>query len=311
MKRLLLKLVVSAGLLGVFLWRTPLDQVWSHLHQMDLLTLSAAVALSLLGWWLSGVRLWCLLPELALGTVVRATFAAMFYSTVLPGQIAGDVVKAYRLGKQSARTGHAEAATLIDRVLALLALFCIGTAAAWVAPAVPVALRLLLAAGAVAIVCCGIVAASAPFRRFLLERLLPQGENRIRNFVRHFSIALHECLRQPTRMLASFALAALFHALCIATQMLLGNALHIPLTWAEWTVVYAGASLLILLPISIAGIGLRESGYVGMLALFGVAASAALSVSFAMFAFALIGAAIGAALEAHGMRTANRSIHSP
>lgn len=302
MKRLLLKLAVSTALLGAFLWRTPLEQVWRHLHHLDILSLSAATILSLLGWWLSGMRLWCLLPELPVRTVVRSTFAAIFYSTILPGQIVGDVVKAHQLGRQSARTGHAEAATLIDRVLALLALLCIGTVAAWFVPAVPIALRLLLAAGALAIAFGGIIAGSAPFQHLVLEHLLPEREGRIRSFMRHFSIALHECLRQPLRMLLSFALALLFHALCIATQVLLGHALHIGLTWVAWAVVYAAVSLLVLVPISIAGIGLRESGYVGMLALFGVSASAALSLSFTMFAFTLLGAAIGGLTELYGSR---------
>lgn len=295
--RLLLKVSVSGLLLALFLWRTPLDQIWLHLQQLDALSLSAALILSFVAWWLSAVRLWSLLPEYRLAELVRATFIALFYATVLPGQIAGDVVKAYRLGRTGTRTGHAEAATLIDRILAILAMFCIGAISAVSSASAPVALRIFFVCGAAGILLGGLIVSGTFFRHVVLERLLPPGTNRIRNFVRHFAIALHDCLRHPARMATALVLALLFHALCIVIQMLLGRALHLPLDWADWAVVYAGVTLLVLLPISVAGIGLRESGYVGMLALFGAGSAAALSLSFTMFALTLAGAVVGGGLE--------------
>ncbi|MEO5624132.1 MAG: lysylphosphatidylglycerol synthase transmembrane domain-containing protein [Dokdonella sp.] len=297
MKPLLIKVVVSCALLGAFLWRTPLDEVWLHLRHLDIASLAAATALSFAAWWLSAVRLWSLLPGFSLGKLVRATFSALFYSTVLPGQIAGDVIKAYRLGRQSDRAGHAEAATLIDRGMAIFAMMVIGAVAAFVAPVIPISLRIFFFASVAVIGLAGILTASTPFRHWLLERYFPPGSGRVRNFIRHFGIALHECLRKPSRMASNFALAIAFHVLCIAIQIVLGRALNIALPWSTWTVVYAGVTLVVLLPLSIAGIGLRESGYVGMLALFGASASVALSLSFTIFALALIGAAAGGIVE--------------
>ncbi len=302
MIRVLLKLLFSAILLGLLLWRTPLDQILLHLRNLNALSLALAALLSFVAWWSSAVRLWSLLPEFRFADLARATFIALFYGTALPGQIAGDVVKAYRLGKQSMRTGHAEASTLIDRMLAIFALFCIGAVAAMSTTAAPAVLRLIFVAGAVAIALAGAIAASASFRHNLLERLLPTGTGRIRSFIRHFAIALHECLRKPARMASCFLIALLFHGMCVAIHMLLGHALSITLGWAEWTVVYASVSLVMLLPVSIAGIGLRESGYVGMLALFGVAPGAALSLSFTMLALALLGALAGGVVELRNQR---------
>jgi glycosyltransferase 2 family protein len=64
--------------------------------------------------------------------------------------------------------------------------------------------------------------------------------------------------------------------------------------------VYAGVSLLVLLPITVAGLGLREGGYVGLLGLFGVGAADALSLSFVLFAYALCGAFVGFLVEMGG-----------
>ena len=304
----LLKVAVSAALLGIFLWRTPLDLVVLNLRHLDPAAFAAAAVLSFIAWWLSGVRLWCLLPEFRLGTLQRATFASLFYAVILPGQIAGDVVKAYRLGRQSTRTGHAEAATVVDRALAIFALFCLGAAATFDVAAIPSALRALMLCGAAAIALCGVVMASTRVRDALHRR--GAGDGRLRHFLRHFAIALHDCLRKPSRMLANFLLALVFHAVCIAIQMLLGQALGIALSWSQWTIVHAGVTLVVLLPISVAGIGLREGGYVGMLALFGVPATKALPLSLTIFAMTLFGAAIGGMLELTSAR-ARRDAAAP
>ena len=52
-----------------------------------------------------------------------------------------------------------------------------------------------------------------------------------------------------------------------------------------------------LLPISVAGIGLREGGYLGLLAFFGVNRETALALSFAFFGYLLFGALLGGATE--------------
>jgi uncharacterized protein (TIRG00374 family) len=296
MKHPLFKLLISCALLGIFLWHTPLTQVWLYLQRLDVISLFAAVAISLVAWWLSGIRLWCLLPEFRAGDLVRATFVALFHSTVLLGQLAGDVIKAYRLGRQDGRTGHAEAATLMDRGLAVFAMFCIGAAAAMSAPRFPAALRMFFVCGTVLLGLAGAAMAAGQSRR-LLERVLRKRAGRVAEFLRHFGVALHEFLRTPSRMLSSFLLALGFHALCVAAHVVLGHALNIPLTWNDWAAVYAGASLMMLLPISIAGIGVRDSGYIGMLALFGIPVSAGLSMSFIMLALTIIGAACGGIFE--------------
>jgi len=237
------------------------------------------------------------LSQFRIGQLIRVNFVSMFYSTVLPGQVAGDVVKAYRLGRQSMQMGQAEAATLVDRVIALFAMFLIGSISACFVPTIPSGLRMFFVGGALVTISCCAVAASTPFRRVLLERLLPSSAGRVRIFIRQFGIAMHECLHRPLRVLGVFALAIAFHALCIAVNILLGCSLNISLIWTAWPVVYAGVSLLVLLPVSVAGIGLRESGYVGILSLFGTPAAAALSLSFTMFAIAILGAAIGGLME--------------
>ena len=297
MKKLLLKLAISSVLLGILLWRVPLSEIGTHLRSFDPTTLLLVLILSLVCWVVAAVRLWCLLPEYRYRDLLLLTFIARFYATVLPGQIAGDVVKAYRLGRQSPRTGYAEAATLLDRGLGLFALFLISAIASLYSARVPLPLRLFFIVGMIGIAVGGVIASSRLFRTEIVERLLSHRKGRISTFIRDFSIAFHDHLRRPMMLVAAVMLGLAFHAGCVAMQVLLGNDLGMRLQWADWTVVYAGVSLLMLLPISVAGLGLREGGYVGLLALFGYKASAALSLSFAMFGISLVAAVVGGGLE--------------
>jgi uncharacterized protein (TIRG00374 family) len=310
MRKLLLKVAISCVLLGLLLWRVPLGEIGTHLRSFGPTTLLLVLVVSLACWVVAAVRQWCLLPEYRYRDLLLLTFIARFYATVLPGQIAGDVVKAYRLGRQSSRTGHAEAATLLDRGLGLFALFLISAIASLYSARVPLLLRLFFIFGTMAIVAGGVIASSRLFRTEIVERLLSRRKGRVSAFARDFSIAFHDHLRRPMMLVAAVVLGLVFHAGCVAMQVLLGNDLGMRLSWADWTVVYAGVSLLMLLPISVAGLGLREGGYVGLLALFGYKASTALSLSFAMFGISLVATLVGGALELATVMTRARATRS-
>lgn len=315
MKKLLLKIAVSCVLLALLLWRVPLGEIGVHMRSFRAATLLLVVGLSLACWGIAAVRQWCLLPEFRYRDLLYVTFIAKFYATVLPGQIAGDVVKAYRLGRQSSRAGHAESATLLDRGLGLFTLFVISAIASLYSTNLPLPLRLFFICGAIGIAVGGALVGSSLFRGVWVERLLASRRGRIGAFVREFSLALHDHLRRPGMLLAAMLPAILFHAACIAMQVLLGDDLGIKLGWADWTVVYAGVSLVMLLPVSVAGLGLREGGYVGLLALFGYKASAALSLSFVILGTALVAALVGGGLELVTMvnhaRASSDTTHRP
>lgn len=295
--KLLFKLAISCVLLGLLLWRVPLGAIGSHLREFDPVTLVLVVGISLACCGLAAMRLWCLLPEYRYRELLHTTFIARFYSIVLPGQIAGDVIKAYRLGRHSARIGHAESATAVDRVVGVFALFLISAIASICTPRLPWPLRAFFVVGAITIVIGSMAAGSRLFYTIFIGRVFSRPQGRIGAFVRDFSAALRDHLHRPKRMLLAMLPALVFHMGAVVMQVLLGDNLGITLDWADWAVVYAGVSLVTLLPISVAGLGLREGGYVGLLGLFGFKPSLALSLSFTIFGISLIAALVGGGWE--------------
>lgn len=309
MSRVLLKLSVSTALLTWLLARTPFDSLAREFGRLGVGTLLIGAALSVVAWLISALRLWCIAPEFRLIEVMRMTFIALFYGTVLPGQIAGDVVKAYRLSHSQQFPGHAAAATLVDRGIALLALFLLGAGAALQLPEAPVGLRVTLCVASLALASAGILLALPVLRHMLntLAQITGSRAARFFGFLERLACALRDALRRPGRIVFSMLLAVLFHIICVGIQVVLGDALDLLLAPAAWTLVYAGVSVAVLLPISIAGIGLREGSYVALLALFGVSQESALALSLVFLGYTLFGALLGGVLDLRYIAATSRT----
>jgi glycosyltransferase 2 family protein len=288
--------------MALLIWRIPISEMGASLTLLDARAVVGGLALSLAGSWLSGVRLWVLEPAIRLGPAIRVTFVSIYYSTVLPGQVAGDAVKAYRLSNGPLTLGQAAAATLTDRALATLALLFVSACAApWVAQ-VPRNLALLLAAASASVM-LGMFALAVPrIHSKVVEWLPPDDRVGVRAFLGRVAEGLNSYLSHPSRILGCFAIALAFHGIGLAIHLVVGGALGIELTAKVWFLVYGAVALLMLIPVSLAGLGLREGGYVGLLALFGVPSPPALALSVVFFAFTLITALIGSLAELTGAR---------
>jgi hypothetical protein len=83
----------------------------------------------------------------------------------------------------------------------------------------------------------------------------------------------------------------------------LGMNLGVVLAPADWAWVVATASVAVLLPLSVGGLGLREGALIGCLSWLGVSGELAVALSLGVFAIMLIGALLGGMIEvAHASR---------
>ncbi|HET9494422.1 MAG TPA: lysylphosphatidylglycerol synthase domain-containing protein, partial [Chloroflexia bacterium] len=98
-------------------------------------------------------------------------------------------------------------------------------------------------------------------------------------------------------LLVSMLLAILFQLGVVATNYVLCLALGIPLGFIDLLWVVAAASLLQSLPISIAGVGVREGAYVYILGSQGVDSASALALSLLVFGIQVLFALAGGLLQ--------------
>jgi uncharacterized membrane protein YbhN (UPF0104 family) len=98
-------------------------------------------------------------------------------------------------------------------------------------------------------------------------------------------------------------LSALFQASITFGNLLLCFALGIPVGFPQLLWIVAAVSVLQSLPISVAGLGVREGAFVYLLRQQGADPASALALSLTVFAIQVLLAAVGGAIELRALLT--------
>jgi len=287
------KIVASLLLLAVVLAKVDVPALYGTISGSNpyylLLTTLASFAV-----WLINAYKWQVLlsspgAHLSYRELLRLTFIGIFYNFLVPGQIGGEVVKGVSLARMGVSKMAAAVSVIADRVTGLLALFVLGVVGAALSPAVtgehpelmPWLVGLALAFGVASVV---LVTGRGQAVLLAMGRALrmPVGREQVSVEARGVS-----------SLWLPLALSFAFQAVVVYINLLLCTALGIEVGYVQLMWVVAVVSLLQSLPISVAGIGVREGAYVYLLQLQGVPAESALALSLTVFAIQVLIAGAG------------------
>ena len=81
------------------------------------------------------------------------------------------------------------------------------------------------------------------------------------------------------------------------SQIVMGNAIDINIRFHEWCWIFGVISIIIFLPITIGGVGVREGGFVLILGNLGVPNEKALALSLSIFGLLISGALFGLIID--------------
>lgn len=301
----LLRLGVGLAILALIWHSVDTLKIREVVRSFELPAVALALALYFGSWLLAAYKWQLLVPSAPIGVVARVTFVSQFYGFFLPGQLGGEISRAILMARLGDDTDKAVASVLVDRITGLVGLCLV----AWVGiqagpvrfePGIQLAFAALGAAAAGSLFLLRVGWFDALVRRSLAG-LLASRSRWLQAPGRFFTRA-HDALlafaSNGRLMVASVSLGVLFQMLCVAINYVLAVQLGIAVSVFDLAWIVGAVSVALLLPISVAGIGVRELTYVGLLGLFGVAAEKALILSLAVLALAACGALLGAALEA-------------
>ncbi len=284
------KALISAALLTVVLRRTDLSVVSDALSRLTLETIVIAAALYVLAHGLNAFKLKLLMEDRPLPDLTRYTFVALFYGTVLPGQLLGDAMKAYRLVRPGDDGAEVVAAVVVDRIVGLAALVLITGIALLIDPrGFPAAFPALSFA-----LLAGLILA------LLLPVVVPKFPNALDNALGRFLRAWHASTGDWGALVGCFVTGIAFQVISVIVVAYLGAGMGISLSFPAWIAIVGMVSLVLLMPITVAGVGLREGGLVVLLGFVGVAAADAVALSLVMLAYTLFGAVLGAIADMKG-----------
>jgi glycosyltransferase 2 family protein len=204
------------------------------------------------------------------GTIFRLTWIGQFFNSILPGSTGGDVYKLVQVCRLAPDRKAAAASTVfIDRLSALLALLVIAATALLLDPRLFAVLPLsevrvgtLLAAAAAGTAALAIVV-------ILLNRSMRGAE--LLGRVRRTLAAARGSLVLNGATITAVMLAFTIHLLNFLIIYLFARALRLDISYAEVVAMMSIVLLVVMVPITINGHGLREILLTGYFQLLGVA----------------------------------------
>jgi uncharacterized protein (TIRG00374 family) len=296
----LLRLAVSAAILGILAVKTDWNQVAAHVRGLHWAVAGAAFGVLLASQVVSAVRWQWLSRPLGfdgpLRRYVGAYFVGMFFNLLLPTSVGGDAVRAVYLNAGSRRKVAAILSVLLDRLSGLLVLLGVACIAALVCP-VSLPMWVQLAVGGAAAAAVIGLTLSPWIAKAACSLANKDGKiARIGKIAASMRDAMSVYRRQPRLIVSSTALSAVVQASSVLQVGLLGLAIGLDVPWAVYGVATLMVALLTLLPVSLNGMGVREAGMVLFLAPAGVPAGSAMTLAFLWFlvqtAAGLLGAGV-------------------
>jgi glycosyltransferase 2 family protein len=292
----------SAGALFWVLRTTPLHTIVAALRQADWLYLLAGIMLNLLARFASAERTQVISRALGLFVsrwqTIETLFISNFYALVSPGPVLSGVVSVYRYRSYGASITGSVGSLLASRAVEGAAFIALGTACVLIdsrIALVTVQYPLALAIAAVVTMSVGLACWWLLHKRWTP----PAAENAARHathrpFVNNLRAVWHEVMSRGPSMAWQAAIPATAQVvLSGAAVSVLAKSLGIELSVVTAIWVSAAVYAVVLLPISVAGLGVREVTLVKALGLLGVSSQLAIALSVLLFVDPLVNALIG------------------
>lgn len=285
--RWLVRVTVSVAIVAYVLVHVDTRELVHRLAGVRLAPVGLALALYLAGQWLSAFK-WSLLGRAVgigrpLADYVRFYFIGMFVNLFGPSTIGGDVARGLYLG-DGHRPGLALNSVLFDRLSGLAVLMALGGTALLVYPGhrFPWPLEAMLGGGGLALLL-------AWWTCPRLVRLLPE-RNALR---RQVEVDLEPFWRDRGLLARVAGTSLVFHLMQVCVQYVLARAAGAEVPFSYCLVYHPVVSVIAALPVSVAGLGVREGGYLYFFGRIGIDGATAVTASLLWFAVSSVASLIG------------------
>lgn len=281
------KWLVSAGLIAFVLSQTDIREVRAAVLGADPLYLLAAFSLIFVGLVIGAVRWRWLLAandvKASLLFLIGSGCVASFVRLALPSTIGGDAVRVYDSWRAGASKSIAVATIGVDRLLGLFALVLVACGAMVFNPRIaeiPGAkwIAIAVAAGMMAVISWIFFIGKPPPK--LVMRFWNLGPKPLRRPFEKLFTALGSFHGHHAVLVKVFSLGVLLQVNVIAFYWLIALGLGLEITFWEMLAAAPIAIFVMMIPVTINGIGLRENIWIVLLGAYGFADANAIALSW-------------------------------
>jgi uncharacterized protein (TIRG00374 family) len=308
----LLKVIVSVGLVAWAFAKIDLQQVAAQLATANPWLVLAALALFEVAIIVNGIKWQVLLRaqgvRVPFGALLQFLFTGFFFNNFLPANVGGDVIRGYGLARYTDRAADAAVSVIVDRIVGLIAYM----STAFVAAVIVVNLRSgeglqeleWIAFVALLALLAGFATLLSRRVRAVLSRLFAaRWLSPLAPLWNRISSAFDAYRFQYRALALAFGLGLLGIVCTTFVNWLLSQSMGGQMPLPTIFLLNPLIALVLMLPISIGGLGVSQAAYPFFYGLAGVPPSHALAVSLLMQAIVIIGSLPGAVFWLRGRRS--------
>jgi len=279
---------LGIAIVAVLLWRYDARPILRILSHERLAYFAAVVLLYVAGQAMCAYR-WQLLAALLkvhgrYAEFLAYLFVGIFTNLFVPGLLAGDAARSVYLGRRYGRMGEAIASVVADRSVGLIGLFWLAAFAAVFLNFAPIPSSVVtptVIVGAIAF--AGFLAAPLVAR---LVHVMPRPIRRAGGIVAPY-------LHHPAALIPAIALSIALQITLALGQYILALGLGLSVPLSLFILCVPIANVFASLPLTLNGLGIRESAYLLLFGMAGVRKEDAIALGLLWFAVTLVGGLTG------------------
>jgi len=276
---ILLKVVVSLGLITLLVNQVDFNKIINILKNVDITMIIYAMILLTFQVFIATIRwqfvLKCQKIILDYKDTLQILWSGIFFNQAMPSSVGGDVIRVYYLKKQGMTLSSATLGVLMDRLFGMVGLVLL------VIGPLPLIFELIndsIARAGVLFIALG--ASSALILVFFTDKL--PGDFAHLKVIRGFyslSKSGRSCIFESYNGVIIIVVSILIHLISVTAVMTMAIGLGINVEWSGFLLIIPLVILIMVVPISIAGWGVREGVMVVGFGYLGVVPEKALALS--------------------------------
>jgi uncharacterized protein (TIRG00374 family) len=291
-----LRVAVAAVLLVYFFRISHPADIWAALRGARAWPILGAVALtlfdrSLMAWrWLVLLRPIPAADRPSLARIMRIFFVSTFVGTFLPASVGGDLVRAYALAKDRVPMSLAAASVAMDRALGVVSILLLGLVSLAAAPRQsPPGMWIVISLGTTACLALAAVIFSTRAAVVVSSLLDWLPGTLLRRLAAKLLGAVREYRFHHAALASVLAGSVGVQVLRVMQAWLLGVGLGIAAPLPAYFVCIPIILLVMLLPVTMNGLGTSQAAFVWCFGAIGVARSDAFALSILFVALGVVG----------------------
>ena len=241
-------------------------------------------------------------PDIKYSTLLHIRLISVAYGFILPGQLATEGVRAYLLGKGGGGYSRSGTAIVMDKIMSLVGMLLLGIIGLFFSNTLGYGIMYVFLFSCILLILILFSLHFSFFYSAVIEVLnyLAKKAIWLNKLVKHGIILIdlwRDFSKNKQLMIKSFIYGLLFHLFGSVVGSLLSYGVGAEFNFFDWLWIHALSTFVLMIPISLGGLGIREGTLIGLLGMIAISPEQALAISFSFLALMLIQALTGVAIE--------------